>query len=195
MPIQVFGLTLYHRVPSPPEILWYTNPQGPGVARLHETSEPRNHGSVEPRKVRRNRRSPAPPTRKPPKPSRESSTSSASEAPGKWLQQPAKSPSRALSTGGTRTHCSQPSARAREDGAQKLVERIRLEAESGDWRAAAWLLERIEPGIYGRRVLVGGVAGSPIQIEGELKAGLAIRASVEATKLVHQALAIAAGTD
>jgi hypothetical protein len=44
-------------------------------------------------------------------------------------------------------------------------------------------------------VLVGGVAGSPIQIEGELKAGLAIRASVEATKLVHQALAIAAGTD
>jgi hypothetical protein len=86
-------------------------------------------------------------------------------------------------------------ARAREDGAQKLVERIRLEAESGDWRAAAWLLERIEPGIYGRRVLVGGVAGSPIQIEGELKAGLAIRASVEATKLVHQALAIAAGTD
>jgi hypothetical protein len=86
-------------------------------------------------------------------------------------------------------------AGARARGASELLARIRKEAKDGDWRAAMWLLERLAPNEYGRRVLVGGMADSPIQIDGELKAGLAIRASVEATKLMHEAIAIAAGTD
>jgi hypothetical protein len=83
-------------------------------------------------------------------------------------------------------------ARARDNGAQKLVERIRAEAENGDWRAASWLLERISPDQYGRRVLVGGMTGgAPIQIEGELRAAGDIRSNPDATKQLHDAIATA----
>jgi hypothetical protein len=82
-------------------------------------------------------------------------------------------------------------ARARDNGAQTLAERIRLEAENGDWRAASWLLERIAPDQYGRRVLVGGMAGSPIQIGGELRAADGIRSNPSATKQLHDVIATA----
>lgn len=83
-------------------------------------------------------------------------------------------------------------ARARDGGAAMLVEKIRREAETGDWRAAAWLLERIKADEFGRRVLVGGAGGAPIQIEGELKIAGDVRAKVDATKLLHDAIGAAA---
>jgi hypothetical protein len=85
-------------------------------------------------------------------------------------------------------------ARARDSGAAALVEKIRNAAEGGDWRASAWLLERISPEVYGRRVVVGGPDGGPVKVEGELRVAGEIRANVDATKKLHDAIAAAAGT-
>lgn len=82
---------------------------------------------------------------------------------------------------------------ARDGGAAKLVEKIRQEAEDGDWRAAAWLLERIAAEQYGRRTVVtGDPAGVPIKIDGELRVAGDVRSSKKAMKKLHDAIATAA---
>lgn len=158
------------------------------------STEPRNHGTTKPRKPREPSKSPPHrPTKKTP------------EALEKIIQ--------IMGVGGTwnmaaaaggispdtlkRWRDKDPAfasriARARDDGTQKLADRIRQEAESGDWRAASWLLERIAPDQYGRRAIVVGSNGGPVQIEGELRIAAGIRASEEATAKMHEALLAAA---
>ncbi|HEX3456841.1 MAG TPA: hypothetical protein VHR97_02710 [Candidatus Baltobacteraceae bacterium] len=91
---------------------------------------------------------------------------------------------------------SEACAGARARGASELLDRIREEAKTGDCRYATWLLERIAPNEFGRRMMVGGISGgSPIQIEGDLKAGDAISNNPEALKALHAAVGkIIAGT-
>lgn len=74
--------------------------------------------------------------------------------------------------------------------AQMEVDSLRVISAAGrrSWQAKAWMLERLFPDKYGRRVMLGG-AGAPIQIEGELRAAAEIRASEAATEVIHQAIA------
>ena len=82
-------------------------------------------------------------------------------------------------------------ARAREAGAADLVATIKAAAVK-DWRAAAFLLERIVPDQYGRRAVITGSNGGPVQIEGELRIAAGIRGNPEARTKLHAAIMAAA---
>jgi hypothetical protein len=45
-----------------------------------------------------------------------------------------------------------------------LVKTVRIAATS-DWRAAAYMLERMDPANFSRRVEVTGAEGAPIQVQ------------------------------
>ena len=50
-------------------------------------------------------------------------------------------------------------------GAVELLARIRREADNGVWQAAAWILERRHPEMYGRRAVeLTGAGGGAIEI-------------------------------
>jgi hypothetical protein len=72
------------------------------------------------------------------------------------------------------------------------VDSLRVISAAGrrSWQARAWMLERLFPEKYGRRMMIGG-AGSPIQIESELRAAGSIRSNKGATKQLHDAIATA----
>jgi hypothetical protein len=54
---------------------------------------------------------------------------------------------------------------------------------------AAWFLERRFREYYGTHLMVGGVAGSPIQIDSELRAAAALRGNPAVADKLHDAIA------
>lgn len=62
-------------------------------------------------------------------------------------------------------------------GAIELLENVRVAGDDGDWRAAAWLLERRHPSQYGKQVVEHAIAKEPAvdpdAIEAEIRALLA----------------------
>jgi len=53
--------------------------------------------------------------------------------------------------------------RARKAGRMSLVKTVRQAAQS-DWRAATWMLERMDPDNFSRRTEVTGKEGGPVQV-------------------------------
>jgi hypothetical protein len=58
---------------------------------------------------------------------------------------------------------SEETTRARRAGRMSLVKTVRTAAQS-DWRAATWMLERMDPDNFSRRTEVTGKEGGPIQV-------------------------------
>lgn len=58
-------------------------------------------------------------------------------------------------------------ARARARRAETWMAVIMQAAGAGDWKAAAWMAERLEPDDYGRReaVTLAGPAGGPVRVD------------------------------
>jgi len=54
--------------------------------------------------------------------------------------------------------------RAEAEAEMYALAAIRTAAANGEWRAAAWWLERRHPRDYGKVALLGGVTGTPIEI-------------------------------
>lgn len=73
------------------------------------------------------------------------------------------------------------------------VESLAIIAQAGrkSWQARAWMLERMFPDRYSRRVMLGGGGGAPIQIDAELRAGEAIRNNKAALRTIHDTIASA----
>lgn len=82
-------------------------------------------------------------------------------------------------------------ARARDHGAAELLKSIQ-EAAKTEWRAAQYLLAVLMPEVYGKRVVLAGEGGGPIEISGELRVAGEIRANADATRKLHDAIATAA---
>jgi hypothetical protein len=58
-------------------------------------------------------------------------------------------------------------ARARAYAERQRLKVIKMAASTGDWRAAAWLLERSNPNRYGetKRTELSGRKGKPIEVQ------------------------------
>ena len=53
---------------------------------------------------------------------------------------------------------------ARRAGKRALINTVRVAAKK-DWRAAAWMLERVDPDGWSKRTELTGRAGTPVEVE------------------------------
>ena len=87
---------------------------------------------------------------------------------------------------------SQAVERAKEKGEGVLVGRIIDAADKGDWRAAAWILERKYSKNWSKKsqVEVGGVDGGPIEVTpvSPEKVAAAVQARLESAKVESNAI-------